>query len=163
MDFTVSQKMSSFLAPAAQDLGHFLFFVFSTFYNKGKCHYLLLELPSSRHVSMLLWTQCLSLGLASSHHLAFCTSMSGHVLGCRAAGLFDCNQIKAMNYTEKSLHFSMLLSPAHPTPMKSSSLISICGVADGLHFDNQHFCSADCSCHHVCFSYQATCLRDLQR
>lgn len=75
-------------------------------------------------------------GPGKPHHLAFCTSMSGHVLGCRAAGLFDRNQIKAMNYTEKSLHFSMLLSPAHPSPMKSSSLISICGVADGLHFDN---------------------------
>jgi hypothetical protein len=138
MDFTVSQKMSSSLAPAAQDLG-FSIFVFSTFYNKGKCHYLLLELPSSRHRSMLLWTYCLSLGLASSHShrcLAFCTAMPGHVLGCRAAGLFDRNQIKAMNYTEKSLHFSMLLSPAHPSPMKSSSLISISRVADGLHFDN---------------------------
>jgi hypothetical protein len=100
---------------------------------------LLLELPSSRHRSMLLWTYCLSLGLASSHShrcLAFCTAMPGHVLGCRAAGLFDRNQIKAMNYTEKSLHFSMLLSPAHPSPMKSSSLISISRVADGLHFDN---------------------------
>jgi hypothetical protein len=120
-------------------LGVFPICLFSTFHNKGKCHYLLLELPSSRHVSMLLWTYCLSLGLASSHshhHVALCTSVPGHVLGCRAAGLFDRNQIEAMNYTEKSLHFSMLLSQAHPFPMKSSSLTSICRVADGLDFDD---------------------------
>jgi hypothetical protein len=128
MDFTENVLFSCTCSPG---LGVFSIFLFSTFYNKGKCHYLLLELPSSRHLSMLMWTYCLSLGLASSHShhcLAFCTSMPGRVLGCRAAGQFDCNQIKAMNYTEKSLYFSMLLSPAHPSPVKSSSLYSYAGL-----------------------------------
>jgi hypothetical protein len=42
--------------------------------------------------------------------------MPGHVLGCRAAGLFDCNQIKAMNYTKKSLNFSNVVITSTSIP-----------------------------------------------
>jgi hypothetical protein len=94
MDFKVSQKCP-LLLHLHPGLGVFPICLFSTFHNKGKCHYLLLELPSSRHVSMLLWTYCLSLGLASFHsHHRFghqCQDMS------LAAGQLDCLTATKLN------------------------------------------------------------------